>query len=376
MRHTLERRGFRAGEYSVGYQSCDVSTPQTGGFEFRKCAANATAYAHAEQLVAVIGPWSSFCGQVEIPILNRAPSGPLAIISPMSSHPGLTRGGRLAQHEALGTRGEPEAYYPTGVRNFLRVHPREDLQGVAHAMLAKQLGLRRVYAVHERSEGPQVVYTDPFSRAARRLGVEVAGSAAFDRDAKSHDALVERVARADVQGVLIADFWDYGAASVLKALRARLGPRAVMMGVEPIGPVANLLELAGPAARGLYLSSLDVPPADRKESPAGLRFARDFGTLDNPVYGVLPAAQATEVVLDAIARSDGTRDSVLDELRSTDVKDGILGDFRLDRYGDITPTQVAIFRVTGSTPPGAGVFEWFQGSVVDRVMTVPKSLSG
>jgi ABC-type branched-subunit amino acid transport system substrate-binding protein/DNA-binding beta-propeller fold protein YncE len=376
IRQTLERRGFRAGEYSVGYQSCDVSTPQTGGFEFRKCAANASAYASAKQLVAVIGPWSSFCGQVEIPIMNRAPAGPLAVISAVSSHPGLTRGGRLAQSGSLGPQGEPREYYPTGVRNFLRLSPREDLQGVANAMLAKELGLRRVYAVHERSEGPKVVYTDPFRRAARLLGVEVAGAAAFDRDAKNHDALAERVARADVQGVLIADTWDYGAASVLKALRARLGPRTVMMGVEPIGPVANLLDLAGPAARGLYLSSLDVPPADRKESPAGLRFARDFGALDSPVYGVLPAAQATEVVLDAIARSDGTRDSVLDELRGTEVKDGILGDFRLDRYGDITPAQVTIFRVTGSTPPGAAVFEWFQGSVVDRVMTVPKKLSG
>jgi ABC-type branched-subunit amino acid transport system substrate-binding protein len=150
----------------------------------------------------------------------------------------------------------------------------------------------------------------------------------------------------------------------------------VMMGIQQLGPVPYLLELAGPAARGLYLSELDVPPADRKESPAAVRFARDFGTLDNPVLGVPPAAQATEVVLDAIARSDGTRASVLDELRDTEVKDGILGDFRLDRHGDITPAQVSIFRVTGSTPPDAAVFEWFQGSVLDRVMTVPKSLSG
>ena len=56
IRFTLEQRRFRAGEFSVGYQSCDVSTPQSGGFEFRKCAANASAYAHAEKLVAVIGP--------------------------------------------------------------------------------------------------------------------------------------------------------------------------------------------------------------------------------------------------------------------------------------------------------------------------------
>ena len=169
----------------------------------------------------------------------------------MSSHPGLTRGGRLAQHEALGPRGEPEAYYPTGVRNFLRVDPlREDLQGVAHAMLAKQLraeeglrGPRTVGGPAGRLHRPvQQGRAAPGGRGRRLVGVR--------RDAKSHDALAKRVARADVQGVLIADTWDTGRSSVLKALRARLGPRAVMMGVEPIGPVANLLELAGPAARG------------------------------------------------------------------------------------------------------------------------------
>jgi ABC-type branched-subunit amino acid transport system substrate-binding protein/DNA-binding beta-propeller fold protein YncE len=377
IRHVLERRGFRAGEYTIGYQLCDVSTPQTGGFEFRKCAANASAYAHAERLVAVIGPWSSFCGQVGIPIMNRAPDGPLAIVSPVSSHPGLTRGGRLAQHGLLGVRGEPQAYYPTGARSFFRVSPREDLQGVANAMLANELGLRRVYVVHERSEDKKVVWADPFSRAARRLGVEVAGSAGFDPEAGSYAALAARVARSGAQGVFIAGVTRFGGAEgVVKALRARLGPRAVMMGIEQLGPVPDLLELAGSAAHGLYLSGIDVPPAARERSPAGRRFARDYGALVNPTQGVLPAAQATEVVLDAIARSDGTRASVLEELRTTEVRDGLLGDFRIDRHGDITPAQIPIYRVPARTPPGAGVFEWFQGSVVDRVMTVPASLSG
>src|SRR5215216_1008637 len=70
-------------------------------------------------------------------------------------------------------------------------------------------------------------------------------------------------------------------------------------------------------------------------------------------FVVLPAAQAAELVLDAIARSDGTRGSVLEELRRARVKDGILGSFRFDRNGDITPARLPIFRVTGETPPTA-----------------------
>ena len=79
--------GFRAGEYAVGYQSCDDSTAQSGQFEDRKCAANANAYACAERLVAVIGPWNSGCAEVEIPILNRAPGGPLALDQPFEHPP-------------------------------------------------------------------------------------------------------------------------------------------------------------------------------------------------------------------------------------------------------------------------------------------------
>jgi ABC-type branched-subunit amino acid transport system substrate-binding protein/DNA-binding beta-propeller fold protein YncE len=376
VRHVLEQRGYRAGEHTVGYQSCDVSTPQTGGFEFRKCAANASAYARAEQLVAVIGPWSSFCGQVEIPILNRAPAGPPAVVSFSASHPGLTRGGPLAQHSGLGIRGEPQAYYPTGVRNFARLTPREDLQGVANAMLAKELGIERVYVVHERSSAYEIVWADPFRRAARRVGIAVVGAEVFNTEARSHDALAARVARSGAQGVfLVGNLFD-GADRVLQALRARLDADVPIMAIDQVGvPVPELLRLAGSAARGLYLTGVDVPAGSRKDSAKARRLARDLGTLEAPVAFQLPAAQATEVVLDAIARSDGTRESVLEELRGVEVKDGILGDFRIDAHGDITPAQLPVFRVTGATPADVDIFEMFQGATIDRVLTVPASLA-
>jgi branched-chain amino acid transport system substrate-binding protein len=370
IRHVIERRGFKAGDYTVGYQSCDVSTPQSGSFEFRKCAANASAYARAKQLVAVIGPWSSFCGQVQIPITNRAPGGPLAMVSAISTHPGLTRGGPLAQEGRVG-RGEPAVYYPTGERSFVRLMAREDLQGVANAMLAKELGLRRVHVLQD--PGYKVEQSDPFRRTARRLGIQIAGVANFS-DGSNHDRLAERVARSGAQGVFIAGLGSVGGGKAVIALRERLGSRIKIMAADPFLAIADVLAFAGPAAHGLYFSATDVPP--RAQPPAGRRFARDIGTFNAPVFGVLPAGQTTDLVLDAIARSDGTRASVLDELRGAKVKDGILGNFRIDRYGDITPARLAIFRITGATPPDAPVFSQFEGAVLDRVISVPARLSG
>jgi DNA-binding winged helix-turn-helix (wHTH) protein len=57
------------------------------------------------------------------------------------------------------------------------------------------------------------------------------------------------------------------------------------------------------------------------------------------------AAQAAELLLDAIARSDGTRASVASELLGTDVDDGILGDFAVTDSGDTTATQVTMYDV-------------------------------
>jgi len=376
IRFILERHRFRAGKYTVGYQSCDVSTAQSGGFEFRKCAANASAFAHAKQLVAVIGPWSSFCGQVGIPILNRAPGGPLATVSPIATHPGLTRGGRLGDDSVGAKEDEPQIYYPTGVRNFARLMAREDVQGVANAMLAEELGLKRVYVVYDELWNAE--QRDPFLRAARRLGVSIAGLDRFRETSEKEngDAIAERAARSGARGVYISGLGSPGGGTVLKSLRSRLGPRVKIMAADPFVAIQELLAFVGPAAHGLYVSATDAPASADDQSSAGRQFARDFGARGSVEGGLLPAAQAAELVLDAIARSDGTRASVLEEIRGAEVKGGILGDFRLDRYGDITPAPVSIFRVTGRTPPGEPVFEQFDGAVLDRVISVPASLSG
>jgi ABC-type branched-subunit amino acid transport system substrate-binding protein len=133
--------------------------------------------------------------------------------------------------------------------------------------------------------------------------------------------------------------------------------------------------LAGSASRGWYVATSEVLPDALHLTPEGKRFTSEFGTAADASYA-LNAAQATEAVLHAIARSDGTRASVLRELRVTNVKDGILGAFRFDRYGDVTPARIAILRVTGSSPPDLGLPSQFNGAVIDRVETIPANLAG
>ena len=134
-----------------------------------------------------------------------------------------------------------------------------------------------------------------------------------------------------------------------------------------------MLEIVGPAARGIYAATTDVTRAELELTPAAERFLEDFGEA-GPGGFILESAQATELVLRAIARSDGTRESVLEELKRSRVKNGILGSFRFDRYGDLTPAKMPILRITGSTPPEARLPELFQGAVIDRVVEIPRRL--
>jgi ABC-type branched-subunit amino acid transport system substrate-binding protein len=100
----------------------------------------------------------------------------------------------------------------------------------------------------------------------------------------------------------------------------------------------------------------------------------DLGESVKQFLGVLEAGQAAELVVRAIARSDGSRASVLRALRASKVKDGLLGTFSFDRNGDSTAALVPIMRITGTTPPGADLPAMFRGSVLDRIVEVPASL--
>ena len=370
VRQVLEQHDHRAGRYAVGYRSCDDSNAQTGFFDRRTCAANANAYANADELVSVIGTYNSDCAQIEIPILNRASGGPVAMISPSNTYPGLTRLGLPAP---WGYRGEPDVFYPTGSRNYVRIPPLDDQHGAADAILAKQLGLRSVYLLDDGSFWKGLL-TDPFRYAARRLGVRIAGASTFAVEAKGYGALMDRIERSGAQGIVLGGDPSTSGGRMLKELRARFGSRlTIMAGFYFSGYVPEVLDVTDGAARGLYVATSDVTRAELDLTPAGERFMDAFGTNVEGGF-VLEAAQATELVLRAIARSDGTRESVLEHLKASRVKDGILGDFRFDPNGDLTPASVPIVHITGSTPPSAELPSHLQGAVIDRVVEIPRRL--
>jgi DNA-binding SARP family transcriptional activator/streptogramin lyase/ABC-type branched-subunit amino acid transport system substrate-binding protein len=366
IRFVLDRHGFRAGSYALGYHSCDDATAQAESWSDVKCMANARAYAAAEQVIAVIGPHNSGCAQWELPLTNRAPGGPVPVISFSNTYAGLTResGSNLRPDE-------PGSLYPTGVRHYFRVVADDEVQGMAAALLAGRLGLKRVYLLDTPLLAPGLPYsrmlTVGFETAVDKLGVHLAGARSWEPEATSYAALADRVARARPDGVFLVGAPPYGGLDVVRALRDRLGAGVVLLANDAFGDPRLLPSVRGDpigeALEGMYVVQAWVPVNGLGRT--GKRLVHEFAATQPrsaALSGVPETIQAVELLLQAIARSDGTRRSVLEQLRQTRVENGVLGSFSFDVRGDRSPRVITVERVEGGT------------YVFDRRISVPETL--
>src|SRR5262249_31817671 len=143
--------------------------------------------------------------------------------------------------------------------------------------------------------------TGGFLHAARRLGLPIAGVSPWSEQASDDSALVARIRRSGATGVFVAGFIAPGAGSLLRELRAKLGPRAELLAGDGFLTIADLLHTTGPAAIGMYVSSPGRP--NGRLPLAGRRFVDTFAATEAsptvPSYAAAYAAQATEILLDA-----------------------------------------------------------------------------
>jgi branched-chain amino acid transport system substrate-binding protein len=362
----LRQHGFRAGAHRVAYQACDDATALVGTATDEKCAANAKSYASAPAVIGVIGPFNSGCASAQIAIANRAHPGPLAMVSPTNSYIGLTRKGVGVSPE------DPDIFYPTGIRNYARVYPADDAQGAAQALLAKRLGVRRTFVfLSDPREGYGVTLAASFARAARRLHIHVEGPASPSAGADHFRSVARRLGSSGTDAVVIAGLNDPRAAEFIRAARAAMGRRLVVIAPDAFVPASALLHDIGRAAAGMYVSGAVVTDPAHQLPAAGREFVRQLrATQQRRTINIFApyAAQAAEVLLAAIADSDGTRASVTRQLLRVRIRRGILGPFTFDQTGDPTRNLIPIFRAR----PAPGVL--FPEDPVFRIISAPVQL--
>jgi branched-chain amino acid transport system substrate-binding protein len=351
----FNQHGWKAGKYSVAYQSCDDATAQAGKWDSGKMSANANAYAQDSSVGAVIGTFNSGAAEIAVPILNRAPNGPIAMVSPANTYVGLT-------HTGPGTvAGEPGKYYPTGKRNYARVVAADDYQGAADAVLAKSLGVKKVFILNDK-EAYGLGVASNFRNAATKLGLKVVGFTAWDGKASSYEALAVKIKASGAQGVFLGGLICENGGKLIKDIRAGVASSVKIMAPDGFTPVSATVQESGNAAEGATISVAGLPNTALKG--AGKAFVRAFTKSDHKApdpYSVY-AAQAAEVVIQAIAQSNGTRADIAKQLFKVNLKNSILGNVSFNANGDVTANPVTIYKVVGGK------------STTLKVIVPPKSL--
>ena len=61
----LQQKGWKAGSWKIGYQSCDDSTAQSGGWDWPSARRTRTLYATNTSVMAVVGTFNSGCAKIE-----------------------------------------------------------------------------------------------------------------------------------------------------------------------------------------------------------------------------------------------------------------------------------------------------------------------
>jgi branched-chain amino acid transport system substrate-binding protein len=328
----LAQQGWKAGSLKIGYQSCDDSTAQTAGWDSAKCATNARSYATNRSVIGVVGTFNSGCAKIEVPILNRAHPGPMPMVSPANTNPGLTK---------HWDPGEPQKYYPTGVRNYARVVATDDFQGPADAMWSKSLGYKKVYVLNDKQTYGFGVATT-YKNAAKKLGIQVVGFKGWDAKQSSYEALANLVKASGAQAVFLGGIVCNNGAKLMQDLKAGAPNVKLQMPDGFSDPAAN-----GAVAQGAYISVAGQPPKSLTGQGAVFikSFGKQIGTEPNPYsqYG----AQAMQVLLQAVAAGGGDRAKTTKAIFGIKITNGIIGNFSINSTGDINLTPITIYKQVG-----------------------------
>jgi branched-chain amino acid transport system substrate-binding protein len=130
-----------AGKFKVKYTELDDSTAAAGKWDPTQTAADARQAATDSKAVYYIGEFNSGASEVSIPILNQ---GGVPQVSPANTYVGLTT-------SLPGSApGEPQKYYPTGTRTYLRIVPIDSIQAASDLMAMKQAGCTKVAVANDK----------------------------------------------------------------------------------------------------------------------------------------------------------------------------------------------------------------------------------
>ena len=214
-----------------------------------------------------------------------------------------------------------------------------------------KLGVTKVYILDDKDAYGKGV-ADAFEQAAKDEGMKVAGHTGWDANAQNYKALMTQVKASGADGVYIGGIACFNGGQLIKdkvsdrrrqrrgqaARLRRLRPRLALRRGGSRQPRRHVRERSCAQPGGPDRSGEDVPR----------RLPAKYGA---PEVYTAYAAAAAQVLLDAIGRSDGSREDVVAKLFETNITDGIVGPMSFNANGDPTAGLISIFLAEASGAP-------------------------
>jgi branched-chain amino acid transport system substrate-binding protein len=301
----LEQQGNKAGDYKITLKPYDDSTAAKGAWDDATCAKNAQEHVANTAEVAVMGTFNSGCAKLQAPVLNQDPSGPMLMVSHANTNPGLTK---------TWEQGEPAKYAPSGKLNYSRVVTTDDYQGTADATFAAtDLKVKKVYILNDNDTYGQGV-AKAFEDSAKKQGITVVANEPYDLKQPNYTALFQKIKAANVDLVFVGGIYDSNGGQLIKDKADVLGDSVKFMAPDGWTGYPDFLKQKESA--GVYLSFAGLSSDVLLKTPgAAADFINSYKTKygadpvgSYPLYGV----SAVQVIMAAIAASDGTRKGVRD----------------------------------------------------------------
>ncbi len=332
----LEQADAKVGKFTIKFGSLNNANGK--GWDRRLTAENARKAVREGRMIAYIGELDSGASAVAIPILNQED---LLGVSPTSSAVGLTKvfpGARA---------GEPDSYYPSGKRNFVRLIATDDVLANAAAQWAKDTKSKRAVVFSDGSDyGRGLV--DQFASKAKEIGLETTRPRGIS------------VNQAPIVEYKSGDLVFYGGeqskkiANVFKAVNKKNPQVSLMASSSEDGVIgrdfySNLGE-AGPKTR-LVSAMLSTEQLTKSGGKFLGAYKKKFKRTpdSSAAYGYA----SMKFVLDVLKRAgkdENDRLKVVEEAFDTEDYKSILGTFSIDENGDSTIKKIAGYRVREGTP--------------------------
>jgi branched-chain amino acid transport system substrate-binding protein len=342
----LSERGGKAGKFKVKYVPLDDATAAAGKWDAGPTSANARKAANDKSTIAYLGEYNSGASAISIPILNE---GGIPQVSPANTAVGLTK-------KEPGTEpGEPDKYYPTGKRTYLRVVPRDTIQGAALASLMKGEGCKSIYIVNDKEVYGSGLAKD-IENSAKPNGLTVLGNDGFDPKAANYRSLASKIAAKKPDCIADSQVVETNGVQVAKDLAAG-NPNAKLFGPDGLAISSFVDPKQGgiptkDASRWILTVATLAPD---KYPPAGQKFFEDYKkayhTTKEPNPYAIYGYESMSLVLDAIEKAGAKgndRKVVLDNLFATKNRNSVLGTYSIDSTGDSSITDYGAYKIKDS----------------------------